>query len=55
MKCKNSDQQGKLKVNDLKANVLFAFVAVYCGVVFSTATKLRHFSLGTKKPVALLS
>jgi hypothetical protein len=48
MKCKNSDQQGKLKVNDLKANVLFAFVAVYCGVVFSTATKLRYLSSVTK-------
>jgi hypothetical protein len=32
-----------------------AFVAVYCGVLFSTETKLRHFSSGTKKPVALLS
>jgi hypothetical protein len=35
--------------------ILSAFVAVYCGVLFSTATKLRHFSSGTKKPVALLS
>ncbi len=55
MKCKNRDQQGKLKVNDLKANVLSAFVAEYCGVLFSTVTKLRHFTSGTKKPVALLS
>jgi hypothetical protein len=32
-----------------------AFVAVYCGVLFSTATKLRHFPSGTKKPVAIIS
>jgi hypothetical protein len=26
-----------------------AFVAVYCGVLFSTATKLQHFFDGQKK------
>jgi hypothetical protein len=38
-----------------ETEILPAFVAVYCGVLFSTATKLRHFSSGTKKPVAMLS
>jgi hypothetical protein len=40
---------------EFERGILSAFVAVYCGVLFSTATKLRHFSSGTKKPVALLS